>query len=236
MTAADEDDRLSRVLANTEQMVAILPAIALASNPFQSAPSLSNHGAKLKAHDFKSRLLLYHFNMRPPGPLPGLPGHHLPTFIMQCMVSKLLLESSIVEAAHILPKASSRVSLKWQLMQWQLMYRGNAHLQYMYRMSERLSHLQWGDCIWVLLMFGMSAMDFFGQSLLRRLVRCFCQKLLLKVLLHLVFTELIGAQAYHAHEIAVMYQPSLGTFRFPVLIESLMVERLADYGKSETAK
>ena len=64
--AVDEDDRLSRVLANTEQMMAnteqmmaIFPAIALASNPFQSAPSLSNHEAKLKAHGFKSRLLLY---------------------------------------------------------------------------------------------------------------------------------------------------------------------------------
>jgi hypothetical protein len=120
LCAADEDDRLSRVLANTEQMMAIFPAIALASNPFQSAPSLSNHEAKLKAQDFKSRLLLYYFNQRPPGPPPGLPvpqqAQHLPTFPMQCMVSKLLLDSSIVEAAHILPKASSRVSLKRQVM------------------------------------------------------------------------------------------------------------------------
>ena len=54
--------------------------------------------------------------------------------------------------------------------------------------------------------------------------------------LHFALTELVWLQAYHAHEIAVMYQPSLGTFRFRVLIESLMLKQLADYGKSETAR
>ena len=120
LNAANEDDRLSRVLANTEQMMAIFPAIALASNPFQSAPSLSNHEAKQKAFDFKLRLLVYYFNVQPPGlPPPGLPipqqVQHPPSFTMQCMISKLFLDSSIVEAAHILPKASSRVSFMWQL-------------------------------------------------------------------------------------------------------------------------
>lgn len=46
----------------------------------------------------------------------------------------------------------------------------------------------------------------------------------------------VNLQAYHAHEIAVIYQPSLKTFRFRVLIESLMVKRLADYAKSDSAK
>ncbi len=82
---------------------------------------------------------------------------------------------------------------------------------------------------------GTSAMVCFGHSLLRRFVRWFCQKLLLKASTF-ALTELVWLQAYHAHEIAVMYQPSLGTFRFRVLIESLMLKQLADYGKSETAR
>ena len=122
LNAAREDDRLTRVLDNTDQMLAdtkqmmaILPAIVLASNPFQSASGLSNLEAKQKAFGFKLKLLVYYFNRCPPGlPPPGLPSapqaQPLPSFTMQCMISKLSLDSSIVEAAHILPKASSRVS------------------------------------------------------------------------------------------------------------------------------
>ncbi len=117
-----EDDRLTRkldntdqMLADTKQMMAILSAILLVCNTFQSASGLSNLEAKQKAFDFKLKLLVYYFNQRPPGlPPPGLPSpphaQPLPSFTMQCMISKLSLDSSIVEAAHILPTASSRVS------------------------------------------------------------------------------------------------------------------------------
>ena len=46
----------------------------------------------------------------------------------------------------------------------------------------------------------------------------------------------VNLQAYHAHETVVMYQPSLKTFRFRVLTESLIVKRLADYANSDSAK
>ena len=114
--AADGDDTLKKILANTEQMMAVFPAIALASNPFQSASSLSNEENKQKANDFKTSLLLYYFNQRPPGPTPGLlvqQPQHMPMFTIQCMVSQLVLDSNIVEAAHILPKASAKVSFNW---------------------------------------------------------------------------------------------------------------------------
>ena len=41
-----EDDRLSRVLANTDMMVAALPALMVASDLFQSVSSLSNADGK----------------------------------------------------------------------------------------------------------------------------------------------------------------------------------------------
>jgi hypothetical protein len=47
---------------------------------------------------------------------------------------------------------------------------------------------------------------------------------------------LVGMQAYHAHEIAVMYQPTSGTFKCRVLTDRLMGRRLSDYGKSDAAK
>ena len=109
-----EDDRLNRVLANTNQLVAVLPALLVVSDPFQSVSSVSNAEAKKTAYDFKSRLLLYYFNQHRPRLPPGLAAQNqpLPSFRMQCMISQLWLDSNIVEAAHIVPKAtnSSRVS------------------------------------------------------------------------------------------------------------------------------
>ncbi len=49
-------------------------------------------------------------------------------------------------------------------------------------------------------------------------------------------TMVDGMQAYHAHEIAVMYQKESGTFKFRVLTDRLMGKRLSDYGKSDAAK
>ena len=43
-------------------------------------------------------------------------------------------------------------------------------------------------------------------------------------------------QAYHANEVVVMFQPSLGTFTFRVLTENLMLKTLSEYGKSGAAK
>ena len=119
--------------------MAILPTIVMASNPFQSGSSLSNLEARQKALDFKLRLLVYYFNQSPPGRRPpGLPVSQdiqpLQGFTMQCMVSKLSLDSNIVTAAHILPKASSRVSF----------------VLYLWYATERyvtLTCLQWGDCV-----------------------------------------------------------------------------------------
>ena len=49
-------------------------------------------------------------------------------------------------------------------------------------------------------------------------------------------TMVDGMQAYHAHEIAVMYQHKSGTFKFRVLTDKLMGKRLSDYGRSDDAK
>ncbi|KAL0036171.1 hypothetical protein WJX79_006766 [Trebouxia sp. C0005] len=43
-------------------------------------------------------------------------------------------------------------------------------------------------------------------------------------------------KAYHALEIVVMFQPGDGTFKFQVLIESLMNKKLSAYAKSEPAR
>lgn len=115
LSAAREDEKLNVIFENSKQMMAILPTIVMASNPFQSGSSLSNLEARQKALDFKLRLLVYYFNQSPPGRRPpGLPVSQdirpLQGFTMQCMVSKLSLDSNIVTAAYILPKASSRVS------------------------------------------------------------------------------------------------------------------------------
>ncbi len=106
----DQDDRLNKVLANTEQLKIMLPALTLMSNPFKSASSLTSTEAQLQASDFKSRLFNYYFSPPPPPGLQQLPSqaHH---FVgrMTCMVSKLVLSRNFVEAAHIVPKASAQV-------------------------------------------------------------------------------------------------------------------------------
>ncbi|KAA6429925.1 MAG: hypothetical protein FRX49_00357 [Trebouxia sp. A1-2] len=108
----DHDDKLSEVLANTEQLKAILPALKLMANPFQSASSLTSVEAQQQASDFKSRVFKYYFSPPPPHGLQQLPSQaYVASGKMTCMVSKLRLSSNLVEAAHILPKASAQVLL-----------------------------------------------------------------------------------------------------------------------------
>ena len=109
-TTGDHDDKLSEVLANTEQLKAILPALKLMANPFQSASSLTSVEAQQQASDFKSRVFKYYFSPPPPHGLQQLPSQaYVASGKMTCMVSKLRLSSNLVEAAHILPKASAQV-------------------------------------------------------------------------------------------------------------------------------
>lgn len=100
------DDMLSKVLTTLVELKALLPALMMMSNPFQSAVSLTSKQAEAQASDFKARLLHYYFSIPPP---PGLqlpqPQAHQK---LQCMVSRLHLESKLIEAAHILPKASAQ--------------------------------------------------------------------------------------------------------------------------------
>lgn len=108
----DQDDKLSKVLANTEQLKAILSALILMSNPFQSESSLTSEEAQLQASDFKSRLLKYYFSPLPPPGLRQLPSQAYGAVSkMTCMVSKLVLSSNLVEASQILPKASAQVEI-----------------------------------------------------------------------------------------------------------------------------
>ncbi|DBA69913.1 TPA: hypothetical protein ACH3X2_012410 [Trebouxia sp. C0005] len=174
-----EDDWLKRVPDNIDKMVAVLPALLVASDPFQSVSSFSNAEAKEIAYDFKLRLLIYYFNQHRPRLPPGLAqGEPLPSFNMQCMISKLWLERNIIEAAHIVSNATN---------------------------SSR-----WGDCV-----LGINNVWDERNGLL------WAQPF---------------AKAYHAHEIAVMYESSSGTFKFRVLTDKLISKRLSDYGKSEDAK
>ena len=107
----DEDDKLSKVLANTEQLKAILPALTLVANPFHSASSLTSQEAEVQASDFKLRVFKYYFLPPPPPGLQQLPSHaYVPGGKMTCMVSKLRLSSNLVEAANILPKAQVKIS------------------------------------------------------------------------------------------------------------------------------
>ena len=104
----DQDDKLSQFKPNSEQLTAILSALTLLSNPFQSASSLSSEEAQLQASDFKSRLFKYYFLPQPPPGLQLLSSQaHLPVNKMTCMVSKLMLSRDMIVAAHILPKASA---------------------------------------------------------------------------------------------------------------------------------
>ncbi|DBA71869.1 TPA: hypothetical protein ACH3X2_010918 [Trebouxia sp. C0005] len=175
--AGEQDDKLSKVLANTEQLKAILPALTLMANPFQSASSLTSKEAQLQASDFKSRVFKYYFSPPPPPELQHLPSQaYFAGGKMTCMVSKLSLSSNLVEAAHILPKASA----------------------------------QWGNC-------ALGVSDVWDER-----------------------NGLLWAEpfekAYHALEIVVMFQPGDGTFKFQVLIESLMNKKLSAYAKSEPAR
>lgn len=96
-------------------MVAALPGLMAAANPFQSVTSASHAEGKEDARKFKCQLLQYYFRPRlPPGlstPNQDLAAQDLPSK-MQCMISRLTLDTNIVEAAHIVPKAkdSARVS------------------------------------------------------------------------------------------------------------------------------
>ena len=218
-----EDDRLNRVLANTDKMVAALPALMVASDPFQSVSSLSNAEGRTTAYDFKSRLLLYYFNQLCPKLPPGLAeGQPLPSFRMQCMISKLWLDSKIVEAAHIVPKAtnSSRVSfvLTWKLKQ---------------RDVCRSLYLQWGDCVLGIDNVWDERNGLLWAEPFEKVNQEASQQNVQWVAICCVPVLL---QAYHAHEIAVMYQSSSGTFKFRVLTDKLMSKRLSDYGKSQDAK
>ncbi|DBA90106.1 TPA: hypothetical protein ACH3X1_003424 [Trebouxia sp. C0004] len=102
----DPDDVLHQVLNTMDELKALLPSLMMMSNPFQSASSLSSKQAEAQASDFKARLLQYYFTLpHPPGLLLPQAQAHL-TF--QCMVSKLCLSSNLIEAAHIVPKASAQ--------------------------------------------------------------------------------------------------------------------------------
>ncbi len=120
LTAVHSEKRLkiSKILANTEHMLAVCSALMLASNPWRSASSLSKEEAQQKAFDFKLRLLEYYFHLHPPGlPPPGAhllqPVQNLPSFTMQCMISRLHLDSKMIAATHLLPKTSFAVSFSF---------------------------------------------------------------------------------------------------------------------------
>ncbi len=120
LTAVYDEKSLvtSKILANTEQMLAVCSALVLASNPWRSASSLSKEEAQQKAFDFKLRLLEYYFHLHPlglppPGPHLLQPAQHSPSFTMQCMISRLHLDSSMIAATHLLPKTLFAVSFKF---------------------------------------------------------------------------------------------------------------------------
>ena len=100
------DDVLSKVLITLVELRALLPALMMMSNPFQSASGLTSKQDEAQASDFEARLLHYYFSIPPP---PGLqlpqPQAHQK---LQCMVSLLHLTSKLIEAAHILPKAAAQ--------------------------------------------------------------------------------------------------------------------------------
>ena len=102
-----QDDKLDKLLAHADKVAAILPALAVMSNPFQSASSLTSREADMRASDFKSKLLQYYF-------LPQPPPANQSVLQMTCMVSKLVLSNTIIEATHLLPQESANVrALLW---------------------------------------------------------------------------------------------------------------------------
>ena len=147
------------MLANTETIRAILPALTMMSNPFQSASSLTSTEATVQASDFKSKLLQYYFAPRPPPGLLLLSSQVQQSYSkMTCMVSKLVLSSDLIEAAHILPKASSHVRLVSPF-----------ECQALHNILPML--LCSGAAVLLeFLMYGMSAMVFSGHSHSRRCV------------------------------------------------------------------
>ena len=107
----DPDDVLGKVLTTVLDLKALLPALMVLLNPFQSASSLTSEQAEATRVDFKARLQQYYLSIPPP------PGLQLPQEQAQqqcqCMVSRLYLKSNLIEAAHIVPKASDQV--RWLL-------------------------------------------------------------------------------------------------------------------------
>ena len=101
------DDVLSKVLTTMVEPEALLPALMMMSNPFQSATSLNSKQAEAQTSDFKARLLQIYFSTpAPPGlQLPQPQAHQKKC---HCMVSRLRLKSKLIEAAHIWPKASAQ--------------------------------------------------------------------------------------------------------------------------------
>ena len=79
----------------------------------------------------------------------------------------------------------------------------------------------------------MSAVVCFGQSPLKKVTKRLLNKLF-SGSPYVVYPSLL--QAYHAHEIAVMYQSSSRTLKFRVLTEKLMRKRLSDHGTTQDAK
>ena len=69
---------LSKVLTTLIEFKALLPALMMMSNPFQSASSLTSKQAEAQASDFKARLLHYYF-LIPPKPGLQLPHCYIPS-------------------------------------------------------------------------------------------------------------------------------------------------------------
>ena len=120
LTAVHDEKSLmiSKILADNEQIQLVCSAIMLASNPWRFGSSISKEEAQQQAFGFKLRLLKYYFHLHPPGlPPPGphllQAAQHLPTLTMQCMISRLHLDDSMIAATHLLPKTSYAVSFKF---------------------------------------------------------------------------------------------------------------------------
>ena len=102
------------------------------------------------------------------------------------------------------------------------------------RHTLTLACLQWGNCA-----LGVSDVWDERNGLLWaepfEKVHCHTDGALTMLLL-VKIPPSICVQAYHALEIVVMFQPGDGTFKFQVLIESLVNKKLSAYAKSEPAR